>query len=82
MENSPQWKKNWKLIRFVFMPMMAICFILGVIYLSTKGLYLSTLIAGAIGIIIGGGGFLYYLLLPEYTPSQNSERPRTESVQL
>ena len=64
MENSPQWKKNWKLIRFVFMPVMAICFILGVVYLSTKGLYLSTVIAGGIGIIIGGGGFLYYLYYP------------------
>ena len=33
LENSAQWKKNWKLIRFVFMPVMAICFVAGIIYL-------------------------------------------------
>jgi hypothetical protein len=68
LENSAQWKKNWKLIRFVFMPVMAICFTAGVIYLFmsiNKGLVLSTMIASAIGIIIGIGGFLYYLFYPD-----------------
>jgi hypothetical protein len=64
LENSAQWKKNWKLIRFLFMPVMIICFILGVIYLLVNPLYLSTLIAGGIGIILGGGGFLYYFFYP------------------
>jgi len=64
LENSAQWKKNWKLIRFLFMPVMVICFILGVIYLLVNPLYLSTLIAGGIGIFLGGGGFLYYFFYP------------------
>jgi hypothetical protein len=67
LENSPQWKKNWKLIRFVFMPMMVICFLAGAIYLFVsinQGLILSKFISGAIGIIIGGGGFLYYYFYP------------------
>jgi hypothetical protein len=67
LENSPQWKKNWILIRMVFMPVMAACFIVSLIYLITsndKGLVLSTLIGGGIGIIIGAGGFLYYFFYP------------------
>jgi hypothetical protein len=67
LENSPQWKTNWKLIRFVFMPVMIICFLAGIIYLYisiSRGLFLSSLIASAIGIIIGGGGFLYYYFYP------------------
>jgi hypothetical protein len=67
LENSPQWKKNWKLIRFVFMPVMAICFILGIIYLISginKGHELSIMLGGGIGFIIGAGGFLYYLYYP------------------
>ncbi|HJX35943.1 MAG TPA: YcxB family protein [Dehalococcoidales bacterium] len=64
LENSTQWKKNWKLIRFLFMPVMVVCFILGVIYLLVNPLYLSTLIAGGIGIMLGGGGFLYYFFYP------------------
>ena len=66
LENSAQWKKNWKLIRFLFMPVMVICFILGVIYIlvNVNTLYLSTLIAGGIGIVLGGGGFLYYFFYP------------------
>jgi hypothetical protein len=64
LENSPQWIKNWKLIRFLFMPVMVICFLLGVIYLLVNPLYLSTIIAGGIGIILGGGGFLYLFSYP------------------
>ena len=66
LENSPQWIKNWKLIRFLFMPVMVICFLLGVIYIlvNVNTLYLSTLIAGGIGIILGGGGFLYLFSYP------------------
>ena len=66
LENSPQWIKNWKLIRFLFMPVMVICFLLGVIYIlvNVSALYLSTLIAGGIGIILGGGGFLYLFSYP------------------
>ncbi|MGP8079722.1 MAG: YcxB family protein [Dehalococcoidales bacterium] len=64
LENSAQWIKNWKLIRFVFMPVMVICFLLGVIYLLVNPLYLSTVIAGGIGIILGGGGFLYLFFYP------------------
>jgi hypothetical protein len=59
MENSEQWKKNWKLIRFLFMPVMVICFLFGAIYLLVNPLYLITIIAGGIGIVLGGGGFLY-----------------------
>jgi YcxB-like protein len=64
LENSPQWIKNWKLIRFLFMPVMVICFLLGVIYLLVNPLYLSTIIAGGIGIVLGGGGFLYLYSYP------------------
>jgi hypothetical protein len=64
LENSPQWIKNWKLIRFLFMPVMVICFLLGVIYLLVNPLYLSTIIAGGIGIFLGGGGFLYLFSYP------------------
>jgi hypothetical protein len=64
LENSPQWKKNWKLIRLVFMPVMVVCFLLGIVYLLVNPLYLSTLIAGGIGIVLGGGGFLYLFSYP------------------
>ena len=66
LENSPQWIKNWKLIRLLFMPVMVICFLLGVIYMlfNVNTLYLSTVIAGGIGIILGGGGFLYLYSYP------------------
>ena len=67
LENSAQWKRNWKIIRFVFMPVMVICFLAGIVYLFisiNKGLMLSTLIAGLIGIIIGCGGFLYLFFYP------------------
>jgi hypothetical protein len=67
LDNSPQWKKNWKLIRFVFMPIMAVCFALGVIYLImaiNKNLW-STFVAGGIGIIIGAVGLVYYMLYPK-----------------
>jgi hypothetical protein len=66
LENSVQWKKNWKLIRFVFMPVMAICFVAGIIYLLS-GVNTGTIISvvgGGIGIIIGAGGFLFYLYYP------------------
>ena len=66
LENGAQWEKNWNLIRFLFMPVMAICFILGIIYLlssTNKGLVLSTVVGG-IGIILGGGGFLYFIFYP------------------
>ena len=67
MENSPQWKRNWKLISLVFMPVMVLCFAVSVGYLvisTNKGLTISSVIAGGIGIIVGGGGFLYYLYYP------------------
>ena len=67
LEHSAQWKKNWKLIRMVFMPVMVICFILGIIYLNigiNKDI-LSTFVAGGIGIIIGAGGFLYFANYPK-----------------
>ena len=66
LENSAPWKKNWKLIRYIFMPIMAICFIFSVIYLITsinKNI-VNTIVNGGIGIIIGGGGFLYFILYP------------------
>ena len=67
LENSPQWKRNWKLIRFVFMPVMVLCFAVSVGYLvisANKGLTISSMIAGGIGIIVGLGGFLYYSYYP------------------
>jgi hypothetical protein len=67
LENSAQWKRNWKIIRFVFMPVMVICFLAGIVYLITsinRGLVSGTLIASLIGIIIGGGGFLYLFFYP------------------
>lgn len=67
LDNSPQWKTNWKIIRYLFMPVMLICFFAGVVYLilsSKQGLVLSKFIAGTIGIVIGGGGFLYYYFYP------------------
>ena len=66
LEYSAQWKKNWKLIRFVFMPVMVVCFIISIFYLRigiNKGI-ISTIVAAGIGIIIGGGGFVYYLFYP------------------
>jgi hypothetical protein len=67
LENSAQWKKNWKLIRLVFMPIMAICFVISIIYLikGIDGSILSTVVGGGIGIIIGGGGFIYYVFYPD-----------------
>jgi hypothetical protein len=66
LENSAQWKKNWKLIRLVFMPVMAICFVAGIIYLlnGVNTGTISSVVGGGIGIIIGAGGFLYYLYYP------------------
>jgi hypothetical protein len=66
LENSAQWKKNWKLIRFVFMPVMAICFVAGIIYLRSgvNTGTISSVVGGGIGIIIGACGFLYYLYYP------------------
>ena len=67
LENSAQWKKNWKLIRFVFMPVMAICFVAGIIYLlsGVNTGTISSVVGGGIGIIIGAGGFLFYLYYPD-----------------
>jgi len=56
------------------------CFILGVIYLLVNPLYLSTLIAGGIGIFLGGGGFLYYFFYPN-TMRRRIRKPR-KSLQL
>jgi hypothetical protein len=67
LENSTQWKKNWKLIRLVFMPIMAICFVISIVYLI-RGInrsIISTIVGGGIGIIIGGGGFIYYVFYPD-----------------
>jgi len=57
-------EKELEAYPFLFMPVMVVCFILGVIYLLVNPLYLSTLIAGGIGIMLGGGGFLYYFFYP------------------
>jgi hypothetical protein len=66
LENSVQWKKNWRLIRFVFMPVMAICFVASIIYLRSgvNTSTISSVVGGGIGIIIGACGFLYYLYYP------------------
>ena len=67
LENSAQWKKNWKLMRFVFMPIMAACFIIGIIYFTIgmiKGLGIGVSFGSVMGIILGAGGFVYFLLYP------------------
>jgi len=67
LENSKQWKNNWKLIRFVFIPVMAICFIVGTVYLISgiiNGHTIGVMLAGGIGTIIGAVGFFYYLYYP------------------
>jgi hypothetical protein len=67
LENSPQWKTNWKMIRLVFMPVMVICFGMGIFYMfiAFDRNLLSTFIAAAIGILIGVFGFIYFLLYPK-----------------
>jgi len=59
-------EKDWRLIRFVFMPVMAICFVASIIYLRSgvNTSTISSVVGGGIGIIIGACGFLYYLYYP------------------
>ena len=67
MENSAQWKNNWKLTRFMFMPIMVACFIIGIIYFTSstiKGLGISVSVASIMGIILGASGFVYFLFDP------------------
>ena len=67
MENSAQWKNNWKLMRFVFLPIMVACFIIGIIYFTSstiKGLGISVSVASIMGIILGASGFVYFLFYP------------------
>jgi len=67
LENSAQWKKNWQLMHFLFMPVMIICFGSGIFYLNLgfSRNILSTVVGGGLAILIGGGGFLYFLYYPK-----------------
>jgi len=62
------------------MPVMVICFILGVIYLLVNPLYLSTLIAGGIGIILAAAVPVLFLL-SEYDAAPDPQN-REKSIQL
>jgi hypothetical protein len=63
LQNNAQSKRNLKLIRFVFMPIMAVLFILGVVLLLMDILmpHGEMSATNVVLILIGGGGFLVYL---------------------
>ena len=64
LQNTSRWKINWILIRFIFLPIMALFFLATTIFLITSiimGLGWDTIFNGIIGVIIGGSGFFYAL---------------------
>jgi hypothetical protein len=66
IQNSSQWKRNIKILRFVLMPVMALCFIAGVIFF-VKSISGGLLELGGLGgglIFLGAFGFIYYLFYP------------------
>ena len=66
LQNRAQWKRNLKLWRFVFMPIMALFFTIGIIAFLMSILMPRGEISeySILLIIIGLGGFLFYLFYP------------------